>query len=115
VRKANRRLPQGRHVAIDGFVYIGKESNKIEQVEEGGVPVESDVYTVYLDARRDEWERRWLPILKRVPISAIMKATGMSRRSIQRIRSGDAMPREKHKRLLARFCAARDANVSTRQ
>jgi hypothetical protein len=30
-----------RHVAIDGFTYIGKESNKLEAVEEGGVPAKS--------------------------------------------------------------------------
>ena len=35
-----------RYVAIDRFTYIGKESNKLQEVEEGGVPSESDVYTV---------------------------------------------------------------------
>jgi hypothetical protein len=55
-----------RHVAIDGFDYIGKESNKIEQVEEGGIPAESDVYTIFHDPRGDEWSKV-LALLKRWP------------------------------------------------
>ena len=44
-RKQTVGLLGRRHIAIDGFTYIGKESNKLEEVEEGGVPSESDVYT----------------------------------------------------------------------
>ena len=61
-------LLQRRHIAIDGFDYIGKESNKLEQVEEGAVPAEIDVYTVYDDPRRDEWKTKWLPMLLRTPV-----------------------------------------------
>jgi hypothetical protein len=76
-----------RHVAIDGFDYIGKESNKIEQVEEGGVPAESDVYTVYADPRRDEWETKWLPMLRSTPVPQLLEQ-GVSRATIYAVRAG---------------------------
>ena len=53
-----------RHIAIDSITYIGKESNRFEEVGEGGVPSESDVYTIYTDARRergDFWLRQMVP------------------------------------------------------
>jgi hypothetical protein len=53
--KQTAGLLRRRHIAIDAFDYIGRESNKLEEVEEGGVPSASDVYTVYDDPRRDEW------------------------------------------------------------
>ena len=34
-----------RHIAIDGFTYIGKESNKLEEVEDQSLFDPSDVYT----------------------------------------------------------------------
>jgi hypothetical protein len=76
-----------RHVAIDGFDYIGKESNKIEQVEEGGVPAESDVYTFYDDSRRDEWETKWLPMLQSTPVPQLLEH-GVSRATIYAVRAG---------------------------
>ncbi len=66
-RKQTIGLLGRRHIAIDGFVFIGKESNKLEQVEEGGVSSESNVYTKFYDAQRDEWETKWLPMLRSKP------------------------------------------------
>jgi hypothetical protein len=76
-----------RHIAIDGFVFIGKESNKLEQVEEGGVPSESDVYTIFNDPGRDEWERRWLPMLRSTPVPRLLER-GVSRATIYAARAG---------------------------
>jgi hypothetical protein len=76
-----------RHVAIGGFDYIGKESNRLEQVEEGGVPAESDVYTTYDDPGRDEWEIKWLPLLRSLPVPMVL-ARGVSRATIYAVRAG---------------------------
>jgi hypothetical protein len=43
-----------RHVAIDSVTYIGKESNKLEEVEEQSRLDPGDVYTEYHDPQRDE-------------------------------------------------------------
>lgn len=80
-------LLRRRHIAIDGFEYIGKESNKLEQVEEGGVPAESDVYTIYADPGRDEWKMKWLPMLRSTRVPKLLEH-GVSRATIYAIRRG---------------------------
>lgn len=92
-------LLQRRHIAIDGFDYIGKESNKLEQVEEGGVPAESDVYIVYADPRRDEWEAITLPELRRMKLLELEAKTKLHRRTLQRIRAGQR-PHPRNRALL---------------
>ena len=77
-----------RHIAIDGFTYIGKESNKLEEVEGQGGFDPNDVYTQYPDPLRDEWKTKWLPILKAMLISELMKRSGLSRRALYMIRAG---------------------------
>jgi hypothetical protein len=87
-----------RHVTIDGFDYIGKESNKLEQVEEGGVTAESDVYTIYDDPGRDEWPAI-LAHLKAIPLTTLMEKTALSRRGLQMIRAGRIPNRRRREKL----------------
>jgi len=87
-RKQTVGLLGRRHIAINGFTYIGKESNKLEEVEEGGIPSESDVYTIFNDPRRDEWRTRILPLLKAMPLRDLAQRSGLSRRALQMIRAG---------------------------
>jgi hypothetical protein len=97
-------LLQRRHVTIEWPPrFIGKETNKLEQVEEGGVPDASDVYTEYSDARRAEWGTLILPALRRVPIGVITAATGMSRRAVQRVRNGATRPYRRYGEALVSF------------
>ncbi len=95
-----------RHIAIDGFVYIGKESNKLEEVEEGGVPSESDVYTIFNDPRRDEWKTKWLPMLRSVPVPRLLNQ-GISRATIYAARAGRKLYARTKAKLIAalRRCA----------
>ena len=87
VRQANHGAVGRRHVTIEWPLhFIGKESNKLEEVEGQSVS-DGDVYTEYPDPRRDEWKTMVLPFLRRAPAQAIIDATGMSRRTVQRIRN----------------------------
>ena len=54
-----------RHIRIDSITPIGKESNSLEEVEEGLVHTAENVYTVYTDPRHDEWGMKIRPILQR--------------------------------------------------
>jgi hypothetical protein len=87
-RKQSVGLLGRRHIAIDGFTFIGKESNKLEAVEEGGAPSESDVYTKFNDPQRDEWATKWLPILKAMPMPELIERSGLSERALYMIRAG---------------------------
>jgi hypothetical protein len=52
--KQTTGLLQRRHIGIDRLVYIGKESNRLEEVDAGTVQDEEQVYTEYIDPKRDE-------------------------------------------------------------
>jgi len=69
-----------RHIRVDQIRYIGKESNSMEDVESGLIHAAQNVYTEYPDPRRDEWQTKLLPIIKKAPLSQVMSMSGMSRR-----------------------------------
>ena len=69
--KQTTGLLRRRHIAIDSFTYIGKESNKLEEVEEQSLFDPSDVYTEYPDPLRDEWSNKWLPMLRSTAVPTV--------------------------------------------
>ena len=100
-------LLQRRHVLIEWPPrFIGKESNKLEEVEEGAIPDVGDVYTEYPDTRRDEWATQVMLALKAMPMSELMRRSGLSRRALQMIRAG-RRPNAKNVALLASAVANR--------
>ncbi len=105
-RKQTVGLLGRRHVMITGIDYIGKESNKLEAVEEGGVPSDSDVYTVFGDPRRDEWTTTILPELRRITLSDLEAESNLDRRTLQRIRAGQR-PHPKNAMTLRAIVSAR--------
>jgi hypothetical protein len=101
-----------RHVTIEWPpIFIGKESNKLEEVEEGGLPDASDVYTEYPNPRYDEWTTKILPELKQPQISVreACEGTGTSRAQMQRYRSKNksARPRAEHLEAIKQFLERR--------
>ena len=96
-----------RHVAIDSINYIGKESNRLEEVEEQSLLDPSDVYTEYPDPRRDEWATQTLPQLRTVPVREACEGTGISRAQMRRYRNKGARPRAEHLKAIKRFLRSR--------
>lgn len=93
-------LLQRRHICIDHVRYIGKESNQLEAVDAGLVHSEEAIYTEYVDKRRDEWQTKILPELKRMPLAQLIRETGLSKRALLDIRAGRSRPHVKNQRLL---------------
>jgi len=82
-------LLQRRYVMIEWPPrFIGKESNKLEEVEEGAIADALDVYTEYPDPRRDEWAAIIIPALQRINLVHLQQLSGLDRRTLQRIRAG---------------------------
>jgi hypothetical protein len=96
-------LLQRRQVEIDGITYIGKESNRLEEVEAGMIQDEDSVYTEYPDPRRDEWQTKILPALKKMPLARIVELSGMSRRAVIDLRAGRSRPHPRNEKLLAKI------------
>ncbi len=89
-----------RHVRIDQIKYIGKESNSLEEVEAGLMHSAENVYTEYPDPRRDEWQTKILPALRKLP-PAILKGSGLSPRMLRDTLAGRSRPYRKNRERLA--------------
>lgn len=90
--KGTLGLLHRRHVRVGGIKYIGKESNSIDEVDAGTVHEERAVYTEYPDPRRDEWQSKILPALKKLPLNLLVNTTGLSRRALIDLRAGRSRP-----------------------
>jgi hypothetical protein len=62
---------------------------------------EEDAYTEYPDPRRDEWETKVRPALRKVPLSLLQKKSGLSRMMLFNARTGRTRPHRKNRELLA--------------
>lgn len=95
-------LLQRRHIKIEQIKCVGKESNSLENVEEGMIQSEQNVYTEYADPRRSEWITKIQPALKKPPLSILVKECGtrLSRRELIELRAGQSRPHRKTKDLL---------------
>ena len=81
-------------------MYIGKESNRLEDVESGLIHSSESVYTEYANPRRDEWQTIILPALKKIPLSRLEKESGLSRMMLIDARLGRSRPHRRNRELL---------------
>jgi hypothetical protein len=95
-------LLQRRPVTRGSLTWLGKESNRLEEVEAGLVHDPEEVYTEYADPREDLWQTTVLPVLRQMPLRVLAEQAGLSERQVRAIRNGHAMPREKHRQALTR-------------
>ncbi len=100
---AEHGLLQRRHVRIEQIKCIGKESNSLEEVESGLMHSEQSVYTLYEDPRRDEWQTRILPALKKASLTRLVELSGLSRSTLIEIRAARSRPHRKNQELLMAF------------
>jgi len=82
------------------IVYIGRESNRLEEIEAGVIHSPESVYTEYPDPHQDEWKTKILPVLKKIPITALMRVSGKSRSMLARALAGRSRPRKRNQELL---------------
>ena len=93
-------LLQRRHVRVASITYIGKESNRLEEVEAGLVHSAESVYTVYADPRRDAWNTTIRRALQKIPLKRFERLTGKSRRMLIDARTARRRPHRRHQALL---------------
>ena len=94
-------LLQRRHVRIDEIKYVGKESNSLEEVDAGLIHSPENVYTIYADPRRDEFQRKILPALRKLPPAVLVKMIGLSPTTIKDTLAGRSRPYPQNRKRLA--------------
>ena len=85
-------LLQRRHVRINQIKYVGQESNSLEEVDAGLVHSAENIYTEYCDPRRDEWQTKILPMLRKIPVPVIVNMSGLSFTTIKDTLAGRTRP-----------------------
>ena len=93
-------LLRRRHVRVERILYIGKESNRLEEIEAGVIHSPESVYTEYPDPSREEWQTRILPFLKKIPVAVLMRFSGRSRSMLVKALAGRSRPRRRNQELL---------------
>src|SRR5439155_14411481 len=71
--RATTGLLSRRPVRAGARLYIGKESNRLEDVVDGLVHRMGNVRATYRDARDQVWERDIVPLLKRLPRALVAR------------------------------------------
>jgi hypothetical protein len=84
-----------RSVHAAYIISIGKESNKLEEVEHQEIHDLDEVLEFYSDPKADPWFVLVVPILKLIPREKLAKIGGVTERSIQALRNGRWKPSAK--------------------
>jgi hypothetical protein len=90
-----------RPVREGSRAFVGKESNRIEEVEMGLLHQLDDVIQEY-GLSQDPWRSYVVHVLRQIPVSLITSETGLDRRTVQRLRSGRSQPRRRNEAALTR-------------
>ncbi|HYM24627.1 MAG TPA: hypothetical protein VEU08_15525, partial [Vicinamibacterales bacterium] len=80
--------------------YLGKEGNRLEDVQAGLIHDPKEVINEYPDPRRDPFRLHVTPVLREIPIRELVDKTGKSERALQAIRNDHAEPRRELRRTL---------------
>jgi hypothetical protein len=95
--RATRGVLSRRPVQLDSLHYIGKESNRLEDVQAGTVHELGDVLTEYRDPERDPFDLYVRPVMADMRRSVLANAAGIHPRKVAAIRNGHAQPRPMHR------------------
>lgn len=95
-----------RSVTALSIEYIGKEANRLEEVEGGLIHTWEEVVATYADPTADDWTTKIVPLLKKTPRAELARLTGLSDSTIRRLRNGRTCPRAQTVQLLLRALVA---------
>ena len=83
-------------------VYIGKESNSYEEVEQGTIQDWDEVRSEYFDPKSDPWNTLVRLVLKELDCGGLARMAGVSERHITRLRNARQMPSPELRQRLTR-------------
>jgi len=88
-----------RHVELTGApTLIGKESNRLEDVQAGLIGDWREVGNEYHDPH--EWESTVLPVLRQIPLGQLSELSGLHPSTLKRMRAGRSRPRGRNVAIL---------------
>jgi hypothetical protein len=103
---ATAGLLQRRTVTALYRTRVGKESNRLEEVDAGLIHDPDEVYKEYVDPQHDPAWEALVAKLKTIPRSWLMQETGLDRSTITRLRNWHARPTQRARDMLVRAAEA---------
>lgn len=94
-----------RMVTAVGVEYVGKESNRMDDVEHGLVHDWDEVQSCYVD-EASEWRDVLLPKLREMPRAEAARRLAISERAVASLRNGHSQPRPATRRRLRALSSA---------
>lgn len=101
--RGSRGLLPRLHLHVTEIRHIGKESNRLEETEDGIIRDPGEVYTEYRDERR-EWEAA-SEILRGIGVPELTRLTGMSPRTLRSRLNSGRRPHQRDRTLLIAWAA----------
>ena len=88
--------------SVVGFYVSTQTNNRLRRVEEGTVHSKRNVYTNYVDPKRDEWIIKIQPALKKPPQLVLVRdcENRITRRELIELRAGRSRPHRQNQELL---------------
>jgi hypothetical protein len=93
---------------VDAFriVYVGKESNRLEEAQSGLLHNEDEAVTHYDDPGHNDFKEYVLPVLKVMTLEQLREASGIGVSALKDIRAGRARPRPRNRAALTAIAAS---------
>jgi DNA-binding XRE family transcriptional regulator len=104
-------LLQRREISLGEIVFVGKETNRLEDVHNGLVHDWSEVSARYRNPELDPWKTEILPKLKTIPYKTLAAEVGISTRAMRSIRNGHSNPSATTKAALLKALEARSRRL----
>jgi hypothetical protein len=107
-RRQTRGLLRRRRVRAhpDLLTYVGKESNKLEEVDAGIEHDPDEVYSQFADPRREPWFSVILPVLRELSCRLMASEAGISTRAIGKLLRESSQPRNATRKTLTRLAGS---------
>lgn len=110
--RKTRGLLERRRIGAQSIVCVGKETNRLESVQQGLVHDWGEVYSIYKNPELDPWRREIVPILKTIPARILAELAQVSTRTIRSVRNGNSVPSPKTRGLLLEIAQNTRKNTS---
>lgn len=85
--------------------HVGKESNRLEEVESGIEHNPEELWTEFADPGRDPWRTLLLPVLKQMPAKRLVNETGLAMSTVKATRNGHTKPHGRNQQALVHAVA----------
>jgi len=104
---ATRGLLQRRKLQVVGVEYVGKESDRWEEIEQGLISDPVDAVQCFQDGSDERWRGVIVPAMHDFTAAKLAQVAGLSTRQLKKLRNGRASPSARVRQVLTAWIPER--------